>query len=78
MRYVKSMELDDFNNLYLCLIPEVKNLSNKRVTCSIELKEKINVVIEAKDKIALKAISHSINNLQDIFNKTKILIKKIS
>lgn len=78
MKYFKSIELNNIDNLYLCLCPEIKNLSNKRVNCSMDLiEDKIIVKLSAKDEIALTTILNSINNLVTIHKKTKKLIKTI-
>ena len=79
MRYFKSIQLDNIDDLYLCLLPELNNLSNKRVNCSMDLDEdNIVVEIDAKDKTAFCAISSSIEKLVEIHKKTKNLIKNMS
>jgi len=62
--------------IYPCLIPEEKALSFKRSTCKISKnKGKIDFLIDAEDKIALKATKFSVKNLIAVYNKTKEAIQ---
>ena len=79
MKYFESITLKNTDNLHNCLVPEFNILSTKRVSCSIKLiNEKIQIDINAKDEIALKAISSSVEKLVLIHKKTRKLIKNLS
>ena len=79
MKFSEVVEVDNTDNLYNCLMPDIKELSDKRFNCTMELKEdKIVLNLQATDETAFKAVKNSINNILKIHKKTKSLINSLN
>ncbi len=72
MKFKAMIEVKEKGPLYKSLVPELKDSKNKRSTIDIKkTSEGVNIIVKAKDIIALKARVNSIIKLVEVYEKVK-------